>query len=404
MADEGGPAPVPPVGVRISTDMEQRSCGIRARARWTDPHTKKRIIRTSIVADEDAAIAFYDRLRDSSDIGIDRKITFADYTASIGDRWSRGLDPTSTRDGYSLGLRLRVLPALGHLPVSSITAGTIDRTIDQWETQYSPSTIKNTIAPLVRVLDEAVRDDLIGMNPARNRSRRSFRKNALATADLELSPRDYALLDLASLQTLVAACGAVHQCYSDCVMLSALLAARGPEVAGLQVGDVDWDNKIVTIRRQTFPGAGGLVTKQTKGRTVRHVPILAPLAPVLECLTEGREPETRLITGPRGGVLTNATVRDATHWNDIVADLGLPTLTRHRLRHTGATWLADAGIPLHVLQRILGHQSLETTRGYLHSDHRHLASAAEQANAFLADWSPFGPPAPQRDEKPAPRR
>ncbi len=46
--------------------------------------------------------------------------------------------------------------------------------------------------------------------------------------------------------------------------------------------------------------------------------------------------------------------------------------------------MADAGIPLHVLQDILGHASTETTRGYLHPDERHLASAAEQANAFLS--------------------
>ena len=45
--------------------------------------------------------------------------------------------------------------------------------------------------------------------------------------------------------------------------------------------------------------------------------------------------------------------------------------------------MADARIPLHVLQDILGHASMETTRGYLHPDDRHLASAAEQANAFL---------------------
>ncbi len=74
------------------------------------------------------------------------------------------------------------------------------------------------------------------------------------------------------------------------------------------------------------------------------------------------------------------------------AGLGLPDLTRHGLRHTGATWMADSGIPLHVLQKILGHQSLETTRKYMHADHRHLASAAKQANAFLANWSPSGPP------------
>lgn len=61
----------------------------------------------------------------------------------------------------------------------------------------------------------------------------------------------------------------------------------------------------------------------------------------------------------------------------------MSSLTRHGLQHTGATWFADAGIPLHVLQRILGHKSIETTRGYLHPDTRHLTSAAEQADAFL---------------------
>jgi len=60
---------------------------------------------------------------------------------------------------------------------------------------------------------------------------------------------------------------------------------------------------------------------------------------------------------------TTATVRDTTNWDQIVKELGLPDLTRHGLRHTGATWMADAGIPLHVLQEILGHASVETTRG-----------------------------------------
>ncbi|WP_327037383.1 tyrosine-type recombinase/integrase [Microbacterium sp. Leaf179] len=49
-----------------------------------------------------------------------------------------------------------------------------------------------------------------------------------------------------------------------------------------------------------------------------------------------------------------------------------------------ATWMADAGVPVHVLQEILEHASMETTRGYVHPDDWHLASAAEQANAFLS--------------------
>jgi hypothetical protein len=43
----------------------------------------------------------------------------------------------------------------------------IDRAIDQWEAAYGRSTVKNTIAALVPVLDEAVRDGPLVRNPAR---------------------------------------------------------------------------------------------------------------------------------------------------------------------------------------------------------------------------------------------
>jgi hypothetical protein len=34
--------------------------------------------------------------------------------------------------------------------------------------------------------------------------------------------------------------------------------------------------------------------------------------------------DERLIVGPRGGVITTATLRDATGWDDLVRGLGLP--------------------------------------------------------------------------------
>ena len=41
------------------------------------------------------------------------------------------------------------------------------------------------------------------------------------------------------------------------------------------------------------------------------------------------------------------------------------------------------GIPLNVLQKILGHKSIETTKGYLHPDLDHIAQAGGLANRFL---------------------
>ncbi|WP_309616367.1 tyrosine-type recombinase/integrase [Salinibacterium sp.] len=145
-------------------------------------------------------------------------------------------------------------------------------------------------------------------------------------------------------------------------MLSAFLAARSSEVGGLIVGDVDWPNKVVTIERQCFPGAGGLSIEPPKGRRARRVPIIDPLEPVLRRLAMQLARNRPLLRGPRGRVITTATLRDATCWDELVASMGLQGLRRRDLRHAGATRFANAGVPIHVVSDILGHASVETTR------------------------------------------
>ena len=71
---ESAPPPVPPFGVKVTTDLEYRASGIRARARWIDPQTRRRVVRALVVPDEEAAEAFFNDLRRSSEIGIDRRI------------------------------------------------------------------------------------------------------------------------------------------------------------------------------------------------------------------------------------------------------------------------------------------------------------------------------------------
>jgi hypothetical protein len=51
------------------------------------------------------------------------------------------------------------------------------------------------------------------------------------------------------------------------------------------VGDVDLLRGLLTVRRQTSPGRGGLATKETKGRQRHPMPIIEPLRATLERLT-----------------------------------------------------------------------------------------------------------------------
>jgi integrase len=62
------------------------------------------------------------------------------------------------------------------------------------------------------------------------------------------------------------------------------------------------------------------------------------------------------------------------------------------LRHTGLTWMADAGVPVHVLRKIAGHGSLSTTQRYLHPDQRSITDAGDALTAHLSvRRSPNGP-------------
>ena len=368
----------PPPGVRLSTDLQPRNSRLHTRVRWTDPASHTRRSRSITVPNDATAQEFFELMRASSSCNVDPLVTLREYARTIGDRYLRGLDLTSTAGGYRDGLRLRVLPMLGHLQVRAITAGIIDRVIDEWETRLSRSLMKSTLATLTRVLDEAVRDELIRRNPARDRANRRYPKQS---ADV----RRFRMPSLEDVLHIAQSCDLIYQSYGDHVRLCTFLAARCSEVSGLRFGDVDWKSRTVLIERQSYPGAGGLVTKPTKNRRSRRVPITRLIEPTLRRLTAQRDATEPLLRGPRSGVITTASLRRATHWDALVASLGLQGLRRHDLRHVGATWFANAGVPLHVVADILGHASTETTRTYLHTDDPALANAAMSFDRHLAE-------------------
>ena len=395
-----------PIGTQLSGDIEERPDRpqpYRARIRWTDPATRTRPSRSSAFADRTSAeawIATMQRLARSGRHPDTVSMTLADYGESVMSLAMRGLEPKSL-DPYMAGWRLRVLPAIGHVPVAEIGHGAVDRVVHAWIADgHGQSTIKNSLAALVRVLQQAVRDGVIDTNPARISGwQRQFHR-----AEDELDdPRSLALPDWDTLtrlaDALVARSADQYRGWGDVAIFAACTAARIGEVSGCRLHDINTHTWRWTLRRQTTTSPGGLADKATKGKRARTVPLIPEVHDVVErriAATDGH-PDARLFTGPRGGRITTAVLRDATHWDKVVAELGYEHLRRHSLRHTGLTWMADAGVPIHVLRRIAGHGSITTTQRYLHPDDRAIGAASDALSRHLrAGRSPGGPQAPER--------
>lgn len=400
MADKA----IVPVGVRLTTDIEYRPDRLnpyRARVRWFDPATKRRLSLSEGKADEDEAQEWLQSIIEAAEAGLSPSLAtmkLAEYGNANMDLALRGLE-LKTLAPYLAGWRMRVVPSLGHLAVRMITNGAVDRTVQNWiADELSRSTVKNTIAVLVRVMEQAVRDGIIKVNPARVTGWQKLYKQA---EDELLDPRALALPDwetlVAMADALVAASHDEYRGWGDVVIFAACTAARIGEISGCRIGDIDTTQWIWTVRRQTTPAPGGLTDKGTKGKRARKVPIVEEIRPLVaqRILSAGPNPDARLFTGPRGGRISTAVLRDATHWDDVVTKLGYEHLRRHDLRHTALTWFADAGVPVHVLRRIAGHGSLTTTQRYLHPDVRKITAAGAALSAhFSALRAPRSLPGP----------
>ena len=135
---------------------------------------------------------------------------------------------------------------------------------------------------------------------------------------------------------------------------------RSAEAVGLDLGDVDFDQELVHVRRG-------------KGGKERVVPLGEEAA--LWLARYLREARPALATGANDALFLSARGRR----------LDTSTLRRvvphpHRLRHAFATHLLDGGADLRTIQELLGHSSLSTTQVYSHVDPRHLRRVYDRSH------------------------
>src|SRR4051794_24900419 len=271
----------PPIGVTLSSDVEVREGRprpFRARVRWIDPATKRRASKSESFETVEQAQDWIDDMVRAALGGLDPTAAtkrLADYGESVMRLATRGLEG-KTLDPYLAGWRKRVVPTLGHIPVRMVTNGVVDRAVHGWiADECGRSTVKNSLAILVRVMEQAVRDGIVDRNPARVTGWQHEYRRAEDELD---DPRSLALPDWESLTWLAASLvqrtADKYVGWGDVVTFAACTAARIGEVSGVWAGDIDGEGWTWTVRRQTTPSLGGLVDKGTKGKRARTVPLI----------------------------------------------------------------------------------------------------------------------------------
>lgn len=146
------------------------------------------------------------------------------------------------------------------------------------------------------------------------------------------------------------------------------LGLRVSELVRLQVNDLDSRRLVVHVH------AG-------KGRKDRLVPLSPKLLEELRAYWRQYRPAGWLFPGKKPNCHRSvASVQRLIRRVARRARL-TKTITVHTLRHSYATHQLEAGLDLLTLQRVLGHQSLKTTAGYVHLTTRQL-----QRTPGLLEW------------------
>ena len=135
-------------------------------------------------------------------------------------------------------------------------------------------------------------------------------------------------------------------------------------LTGLRVGEVC----ALCWRHLSESGTSGQLSAYGKGGKTRHILLPGVLWQELQAFRGGARRDAPVFGSKRGRALTAdrvcEIVKDAAR---LAAVENADAVAPHWLRHSFASHSLDAGVPIHLVQRDLGHASVATTSKYLHA-------------------------------------
>jgi integrase len=299
-------------------------------------------------------------------------VTFAAYRDEwLADR-ARNVSERqlgNDRDAF----RLYLSPKFETIPLEAIKRTHVKALVGELvDAGLGRNAIRNALAPLRRMMREAVRDELIPSNPA---------------ADIEIS--DQAPVRPASVPTreeLDKILLAAKVDARDAITLMAALGLRRGEAFALRWADCDFDANLVHVHATNHRGRVADRTKTKAGTR------LVPLFPSAKATLEARKRRLSPAPHPTAFVFGN-TIGGAMDPGNWARREWLPALKKagyekrfhvHELRHFAATALDEQGMKGKLRTEIVGHANEEITNSvYTHVRRERVAAVA-------SDFDPLG--------------
>lgn len=159
-------------------------------------------------------------------------------------------------------------------------------------------------------------------------------------------------------------------------LLSLYCGLRAGEIFNLCWSDIDLNNKIITLRN----------TKNTKTRNVYMPNIVYKMLATKKHKVSNDALIFTSRTGEKIKEVSNSFARvvDILQLNKGISD-NRQKVVFHTLRHTYASWLAQMGTDLYVVQQLMGHSNFAMTQRYAHLSPETLKKAIDNFEERIKD-------------------
>jgi integrase len=236
----------------------------------------------------------------------------------------------------------------GDRRLRSIKKKDIDRFIVDRLQTAGASTVRNNVSALNVMFRKAVEWGVIAKSPVVDPDLPKLPKHRIRYLTLAEWRRfeSIASVELRPIATMAVATG-----------------MRLKEVVGLRWQDVDFDSSFLYVIADSKTGTRPVPLNQTTHDLITAQERVAGSSFVFTD-SSGRD----FFSPKRRNLISRRTI-------DTMRRAGIENASFHTLRHTAASFMVQAGVPLYEVQKILGHATLFMTERYAHLQPGHLRGA-----------------------------